>query len=284
MSGYMMNFRTQVERPEKVTEIRYSDRLLLLGSCFAENIGKLLLANKFCCDVNPYGILYNPLSIAKALEEMLEGKIYSGKDLLEADGMWHSWMHHSNFSSDSSAEECLHRINGRLIKASESLASTEWLIVTWGTAFVYEHEGQVVGNCHKQPERLFVRRRLSVDEIVTLASIVELEGASANDREGVAGVFINRLNDGWTLGSDVTTYYYLKIDDFKQSLNGNKNLYTCDNAYNTRCTSFTGLPVGPISNPGNESIDASINYDKHDFYYFVADWKGKTYLNKNEND
>lgn len=166
MSGYMMNFRTQVERPEKVTEIRYSDRMLLLGSCFAENIGKLLLANKFCCDVNPYGILYNPLSIAKALEEMLEGKTYSEKDLFEADGMWHSWMHHSNFSSDSSAEECLHRINGRLIKASESLASTEWLIVTWGTAFVYEHEGQVVGNCHKQPDRLFVRRRLSVDEIV----------------------------------------------------------------------------------------------------------------------
>jgi len=125
------------------------------------------------------------------------------------------------------------------------------------------------------------KSKYSVHELLTLASIVELEGASANDREGVAGVFINRLNDGWTLGSDVTTYYYLKIDDFKQSLNGNKNLYTCDNAYNTRCTSFTGLPVGPISNPGNESIDASINYDKHDFYYFVADCKGKTYLNKN---
>lgn len=120
-----------------------------------------------------------------------------------------------------------------------------------------------------------------IHEILTLASIVELEGASANDRAGVAGVFHNRLKDKWTLGSDVTTYYYLKIDDFKQSLNGNKNLYTCDNAYNTRCTSFVGLPVGPISMPGLESIDATINYDKHDNYYFVADCKGKTYLNKN---
>ena len=64
-----MNFRTQVERPERVTEIGYSDHLLLLGSCFAENIGKLLLANKFCCDVNPYGILYNPLSIARTLQD-----------------------------------------------------------------------------------------------------------------------------------------------------------------------------------------------------------------------
>ena len=120
----------------------------------------------------------------------------------------------------------------------------------------------------------------SIHEIMTLASIVELEGANSSDRAAVAGVFYNRLKDGWVLGSDVTTYYYLKIDDFKQSLNGNSNLYTCDNAYNTRCTSFVGLPIGPISNPGIESIDATINYKMHNYFYFVADCKGKTYLNK----
>ena len=120
----------------------------------------------------------------------------------------------------------------------------------------------------------------SVHKLLTLSSIVELEGASASDRAGVAGVFYNRVKDGWSLGSDVTTYYYLKIDDFKQSLNGNKNLLTCDNAYNTRCTSFVGLPVGPISNPGEESIEGTINYRKHNYYYFVADCNGKTYLNK----
>ena len=120
----------------------------------------------------------------------------------------------------------------------------------------------------------------SVHKMLTLASIVELEGASADDRAGVAGVFYNRVKDGWSLGSDVTTYYYLKIDDFKQSLNGNKNLFTCDNAYNTRCTSFIGLPVGPISNPGIVSIEGTVNYKEHNYYYFVADCKGKTYLNK----
>ena len=124
---------------------------------------------------------------------------------------------------------------------------------------------------------------LSIHEIMTLASIVELEGANADDRAGVAGVFYNRIKDGWALGSDVTTYYYLKIDDFKTSLNGNPNLSTCDYAYNTRCNSFIGLPVGPVSNPGIESIDASINYTKHNYYYFVADCKGKTYLNKDSN-
>ena len=121
---------------------------------------------------------------------------------------------------------------------------------------------------------------LNLHDLITLASIVELEGASADDRASVAGVFYNRIKDGWVLGSDVTTYYYLKIDDFKVSLNGNPNLYTCDHAYNTRCTSFVGLPVGPVSDPGHESIDAVINYKRHNYYYFVADCKGKTYLNK----
>ena len=123
--------------------------------------------------------------------------------------------------------------------------------------------------------------KYTIHQIMTLASIVELEGASSDDRASVAGVFYNRIEADWSLGSDVTTYYYLKIDNFKQSLNGNKNLYTCDNAYNTRCTTFKGLPVGPISNPGIESISATINYKKHDYFYFVADCKGKTYLNKN---
>ena len=126
--------------------------------------------------------------------------------------------------------------------------------------------------------------KLNIHELMTLASIVELEGASADDRASVAGVFYNRINDAWVLGSDVTTYYYLKIDDFKQSLNGNPKLYDCDHAYNTRCTSYVGLPVGPISNPGKESIDATINYTKHNYYYFVADCKGKTYLSKSSTE
>ena len=120
----------------------------------------------------------------------------------------------------------------------------------------------------------------SVHKWLTLASIVELEGASADDRAGVAGVFHNRIKDGWSLGSDVTTYYYLKIDDFSVSLTDAMGLRDCDGAYNTRCTSYIGLPVGPISNPGLESLEGTINYKKHKYYYFVADCKGKTYLNK----
>ena len=96
-----MNFRTQVELPEKEVEIRHSEQIMLFGSCFAENIGNLLVKNKFRCDVNPFGVLYNPMSIAMALRQILSKKRYQRNDLFEAGGLWHSWMHHSIFSSSS---------------------------------------------------------------------------------------------------------------------------------------------------------------------------------------
>lgn len=126
---------------------------------------------------------------------------------------------------------------------------------------------------------------LSIHEIITLASVVELEGAKATDRKGVAGVFYNRLASSAypTLGSDATTYYASKIDDWSYSLTY-KELNDCKNKYNTRCSSNTGLPVGPICNPGIESIEATINPDKHEYYYFVADCNGKVYLTKNSTE
>ena len=162
-----MNFRTQVELPEKETEIRHSERIMLFGSCFAQNIGNLLQENKFQCDVNPFGILYNPMSIASALHHILQKEQYEGKDLFMAHGRWHSWMHHSDFSS-SSQEETLAKTNTRLAKAKKNLAKANWLIVTFGTAYVYIHNEtrEVVGNCHKMPERTFTRSMLNVKAIV----------------------------------------------------------------------------------------------------------------------
>lgn len=116
----------------------------------------------------------------------------------------------------------------------------------------------------------------SVHEIITLASIVELEAGTSNERSGVAGVFYNRINSGWTLGSDVTTYY-AEQKSFKQDLT-KEELNEC-NDYNTRGTCFTGLPVGPVSNPGKESLEGTINPTSSNYYYFVADKNGKTYFN-----
>ncbi|MDR2765178.1 MAG: GSCFA domain-containing protein [Tannerella sp.] len=140
---------------------------MLLGSCFAENIGKRLTDGKFNVDVNPFGILYNPASTAEAIKRLLQPEVWSEKDLFFHEGLYHSWAHHSRFSAVTPAQS-LHKINERLRAAAEHLRQTDWLLVTFGTAYVYrlKETGQVVANCHKLPDRMFVRERLSVSQIV----------------------------------------------------------------------------------------------------------------------
>jgi hypothetical protein len=111
--------------------------------------------------------LYNPLSIANALNQILEGKEYREEDLFFSGGLWHSWMHHSDFSAPSQ-EEALALVNSRLAKAKENLAKADWLVMTWGTAYVYIHQEmqKVVGNCHKQPDKTFRRLMLNAEAFV----------------------------------------------------------------------------------------------------------------------
>lgn len=118
----------------------------------------------------------------------------------------------------------------------------------------------------------------SVHELITLASIVELEGAGL-DRAGVSSVFNNRIKAGWSLGSDVTTYY-AEQKDFSVELTYAE--YNECNAYNTRGTCFTGLPVGPICNISVESLNAALNPSDTDYYFFVADKNKKTYFSKTD--
>ena len=120
--------------------------------------------------------------------------------------------------------------------------------------------------------------KYTVHQLLTLSSIVELESVG-NDRRGVAGVFYNRLNHKWSLGSDVTTYYGAKINM------GDRDLYqnelNASNAYNTRNKNMAGkLPVGPICNPSVLSIEAVLNPTKSNYFYFVADKNKKIYYSK----
>ena len=121
--------------------------------------------------------------------------------------------------------------------------------------------------------------KYSVHQILTLASIIELEGGKSNDRAGIAGVFYNRLNSNMSLGSDVTTYYAAKIEM------NERDLYQTEiddaNDYNTRSSYLAGkLPIGPICNPSIDSIKAVLYPEKNDYYYFVSDVNGKTYFAK----
>ena len=163
----MMDLLTTVTLPGDLPRIGHAHRLLLIGSCFATGMGERLRAAKFRCDTNPYGVLYNPSSIATALRQILAGKVYDQNDLYEHNGLWHSPMHHSDFSAFTIGET-LQRINSRLQAASATVDSLDFLLLTFGSAVVYQERasGVIVGNCHKLPEKNFIRRRLLVGQII----------------------------------------------------------------------------------------------------------------------
>ena len=118
----------------------------------------------------------------------------------------------------------------------------------------------------------------SIHEVLTLASIVELEGTNKENRKMIAGVFYNRLNQGMNLGSDVTTYYGAQ-QEMTADLTAEQ--FSEENMYNTRSATMAGkLPIGPICNPSKEAIDAVLNPTSNDYFYFVADKNKKIYYSK----
>lgn len=164
----MKDLLTKVVVPNSGNKIGYDDKLLLLGSCFADNIGEKFGAHYFQMLSNPYGTLYNPASIAAILSPIANSQSpISNLPIIEWGGLWHSMLHHGSFSHPDRAEVVLRCEQSRKLLHS-FLQEATVVIVTFGTAWVYEYEGKVVSNCHKMPANRFVRRRLSVDEIVAM--------------------------------------------------------------------------------------------------------------------
>jgi len=200
--GWTMNeFRTEYPRFQSPLQIAHSDRMLCTGSCFAEHIGGRLRRLKFPVLVNPFGILYNPVSIAQALEILQSGAEFQPKDLFEAHGLWHSFAHHGRFSHPEK-EVALAHINHSLLVAREFLSQTTRLIVTLGTAnvFVFKKSGDIVANCHKLPGQEFERRRLSVVETVqALVPVFEKLRQQLPSLQIIATVSpVRHLRDGLT--------------------------------------------------------------------------------------
>ena len=147
--------------------IDYATGIVSLGSCFSDEIGRRLQEGDFHIEQNPFGTLYNPASIASALRRIMYDREIGMEDLVEHEGLWHSWHHHGSFSR-ATAEECLEACNSRIHRAHEALKQASLLMITFGSAWIYEREGQVVANCHKLPQENFVRRKMSVEDIVSL--------------------------------------------------------------------------------------------------------------------
>lgn len=145
----------------------FSDGIVSLGSCFADEISSRLSDGGFRVESNPFGTLYNPASVAAALERLTDDCEVTESDLVQYEGLWHSWHHHGSFSRIT-AEDCLEICNSRIHQAHLSLKEARLIVITFGTAWVFEHNCRVVANCHKLPPQQFIRRMMGVEEIVSL--------------------------------------------------------------------------------------------------------------------
>ncbi len=162
-----MIFRTTIEIPHSKQELSYNDSFLLLGSCFSDSIAQKLTEHAFRVTGNPFGTLYNPLSIAKMIEMLTNDYQPSTIHYHFHEGLYHSFLHHGRFShTDRSRFE--QNITNSICAGRQALQEATTIIITFGTAWVYEREGEVVSNCHKLPEKEFTRRRLTVEEIVSV--------------------------------------------------------------------------------------------------------------------
>jgi hypothetical protein len=139
---------------------------MLIGSCFAEHIGCKLETYKFTIDLNPFGILFNPASIAQGVDILSDSFFFKEEDLFFFNGEWVSFFHHGKFSHPDK-RKCLEEINSKLMYSRDFLQKTNFLILTLGTTSIYIYKGNVVANCHKLPQKEFEQTNLEVREIVS---------------------------------------------------------------------------------------------------------------------
>ncbi len=175
----MMKLQTPVTDEKCKVGISYNDRILMLGSCFSDSIGRQLADYGFEVCVNPFGTLYNPISILRSVERLADGRPFTEDECVQigaGDDRWCSFSHHTSFAR-ATQEKFLANANEALEKAAEFFRSCNRIIITLGTSWCFRHVGKdfIVSNCLKRPAAEFVRERLSVGEVTdALRKIVSM--------------------------------------------------------------------------------------------------------------
>ncbi len=161
-----MKLQTQIPLQKQEQQIEYNSKLLLLGSCFAENIGKKFDYFKFQTIQNPFGILFHPKAIETLISHAMGGSPYVEKDVFLHNEQWHCYDAHSKLS-DVSKERLLQKLNAGLKNTKKQILEATHIVITLGTAWVYDlaESGKTVANCHKVPQKHFNKKLLTIDAI-----------------------------------------------------------------------------------------------------------------------
>lgn len=163
-----MDFRTLMNIKPFAKKMTYDSKVVSLGSCFSTEMGNRLLDRKYDVLLNPLGIAFNPLSIAMQIERSLDLDFFKEDDFFCRDGIWRSFLLHSDFSGD--LQNTIRVANNALHDANDYLKKTDFLLLTFGSAFVYRHKEKnfIVANCHKEDADVFKRELTTVDEITSV--------------------------------------------------------------------------------------------------------------------
>lgn len=199
-----MNFRTNIQLQKEENQIDYASKLLLIGSCFSENISKKLASYKFDVASNPFGILFNPKAIETLIEHSLNEKVYTEKNVFLLNERWHCFDAHSDLSSVYK-NELIQNLNNAVKSTNKRLKEATHIVITLGTAWTYRfiETDAIVGNCHKIPQKKFSKELLSVDEISASLKNICLQVSELNPTATVIFTVspVRHIKDGFTENS-----------------------------------------------------------------------------------
>lgn len=196
-----MIFRTEITPLKSTQNICHKDKILLIGSCFTQNIGERLINSGFQTSINPFGIIYNSFTISQCLDYVLENKPFTIDDLIENNG-WYSYSHHGSFKGHT-PEELLDKINSEIAQSHKFIKETKYLILTLGTSWIYTHNetNKIMGNCHKIPSSQFTKSLLSIEKTIEVLSESLDEFLKTTNQDNPKIIFtispIRHIKDGY---------------------------------------------------------------------------------------
>lgn len=143
------------------SKISFDSKIMLIGSCFAEEVGTLMQTHRMDVKLNPHGILFNSISISHTINDIVNNRVYEENDLTFDGAIWHSLHHHGRFSHPDKLQ-CLEKINQEIINSKKFLSETNWVIITLGSSWAYRDNNslEIVANCHKLPSKHFQKELL----------------------------------------------------------------------------------------------------------------------------
>lgn len=218
-----MQFRTQIDVPRSAYTISYAQRGISFGSCFSETIGNRLAEYKFPIFVNPFGTIYNPYSIKTNVELLLGKRTLQETDVFCQNGIWQSFLLHTTFSSVYK-ESVFQSVESQISIYKKNFQTADYVLITLGTAWVYQYKasGEIVCNCHKVPASQFTRRRLSVEECVSILreSIIFLREQNPNLRVIFTVSPIRHWKDGAHQNQISKSTLLLAIEELQNVVDG----------------------------------------------------------------